>query len=140
MRLIQGSLSHLQPLIDVSIGPFDGPFGTRETYVALIGTGATRTCLTERVINRLRLPPKSKMLVASATSPPERRRAHGYSLGLFCLDADNSANTLYILPYEFAAPGFQDNGNFDVQLGMDLLSQGRLVFEPSGSFSFSFDF
>lgn len=80
------------------------------------------------------------MLVASATSAPERRRAYGYSLGLFCTTDHEDARTLYVLPYEFVAPPFVDNDNFDVLLGMDILSQGRLLFEPSGEFSFAFDF
>jgi len=81
-----------------------------------------------------------KLLVASATSAPERRRAYGYSLGLFCSLEDSDIRTLYVIPHEFAAPWFQDNSNFDVLLGMDILSQGTLLFEKSGAFSFSFDF
>lgn len=112
----------------------------RETYVALIDTGATRTCITQRVISRLSLEAKTKLLVASATSAPERRRAYGYSLGLFCSDEHDEAKTLYVIPHEFVAPWFADNGNFDVLVGMDILSQGRLVFESNGSFSFTFRF
>ena len=40
--------------------------------------------------------------------------------------------TLYVIEYEFVAPWFEDNDNFDVLLGMDILSQGRLTFEPGG--------
>jgi hypothetical protein len=49
-------------------------------------------------------------------------------------------HTLYVIGHEFVAPWFEDNGNFDVLLGMDILSQGKLVFEPGGEFSFDFDF
>lgn len=138
MRFIHGSLNQFQPLIDVSIGAFQS--SDRTTVTALIDTGATRTCLTPRLIQHFALPAKSKMLVASATSPPERRRAYGYSLGLFCNGPNGEGRTLYVLPYEFVAPPFVDNENFDVLLGMDILSQGRLVFEPGGDFSFAFEF
>ena len=37
------------------------------------------------------------------------------------------------------APVFIDNHNFDVLIGMDLISHGRLVFEVGGDFSFKFD-
>ncbi|MES2339830.1 MAG: retropepsin-like aspartic protease [Pseudomonadota bacterium] len=140
MRSIHGSLSFLQPLIQVSIGPFGGAFGDRETCTALIDTGATRTCLTPRLIQKFGLQPKSKLLVSSATSAPERRRAYSYSLGLFCNEGAAGLQTLYVLPYEFIAPPFIDNDNFDVLLGMDILSQGRLVFEADGSFLFDFTF
>lgn len=65
--------------------------------------------------------------------------AYGYSLGLFCEDG-SGAKSLYVLPYEFVAPWFLDNGNFDVLLGMDILSQGELLFHRGGRFRFTFDF
>jgi hypothetical protein len=139
MRSILGSLDQLQPLLTVSIGSPTFPTD-RETYTALIDTGATRTCITRRVVERLRLEARRKMLVASATSTPERRWAYSYSLGLFCSDAQPAATTLYVIPHEFVAPWFQDNGSFDVLLGMDVLSQGDLSFRRDGWFSFAFDF
>lgn len=51
-----------------------------------------------------------------------------------------TTQTLYVIERPFIAPLFKDNDNFDVLLGMDLLSLGRLVFEANGEFSFSFDF
>jgi hypothetical protein len=139
MRSIRGSLNYLQPLVDVSIAAHYKPLA-RRPYIALIDTGATRTCITRRVLDELQLQAKGKLLVASATSTPERRMAYGYSLGLFCQTDDSSATSLYVVPHEFVAPWFQDNGNFDVLLGMDVLSQGTLTFKPDGRFSFEFDF
>ena len=140
MRSIHGSLNQLQPLIDVSIGAPNGGAMHRETYRALVDTGSTRTCITHRVITRFALQARSKLLVASATSGPERRRAYGYSLGLFCTDEETEHSTLYVIPHEFIAPWFVDNDNFDVLLGMDILSRGHLTFLPTGAFSFSFSF
>jgi len=140
MRSIHGSLNQLRPLIEVSIGPPPGADGLRETCLALIDTGATRTCLTQSLIGKLGLEAKAKLLVASATSGPERRRAYGYTLGLFCSDENQGAKTLYVIGAEFVAPWFQDNGNFQVLLGMDILSRGRLSFQMGGDFSFEFSF
>ena len=137
MRSIRGSLNHLQPLIAVSVGRYDS-IAARVTCTALIDTGATRTCLTARTIERLDLPPRGKLLVSSATSFPERRRAYGYSLGLFC-KSEAAGETLYVLPFELIAPPFIDNDNFDVLLGMDILSRGRLMFERDQTFEFTFD-
>jgi hypothetical protein len=140
MRSIHGSLNQLQPLIDVSIGAPSGDGLHRETYRALVDTGSTRTCITRRVIARFAVEAKAKLLIASATSGPERRRAYGYSLGLFCTDEETEHSTLYVIPHEFIAPWFVDNDNFDVLLGMDILSRGQLIFQPNGAFTFSFSF
>lgn len=141
MRSIHGSLNQLQPLIDVSVGRHGVSEYDRQTYLALIDTGATRTCITQRVVARFGLVAVTKLLVASATSAPERRRAYSFSLGLFPSHAAApDQRSLYVIGREFVAPIFADNGNFDVLIGMDLLSQGRLVFEAGGDFSFSFEF
>ena len=132
MRSITGSLDQLQPLVEVSIGSPDELF-RRETCIALIDTGATRTCVTHRLIGELGLKQRAKLLVSSATEPPARKPAYGYSLGLFCAGAGGE-RTLYVIPHEFVAPPF-----VNVLLGMDVLSRGRLTFEY-GSFRFDFDF
>lgn len=140
MRSIRGSLVNLQPLIDVSIGAYGCHPDERRAVKALVDTGATRTCITASMIQALGLQPRGKLIVASATSHAERRRAYGYSLGLFCFDERSRHDTLYVVEHEFVAPPFQDNDNFSVLLGMDILSQGRLVFERDGSFAFDFEF
>lgn len=107
MRSIHGWLDQLQPLIEVSIGAPASP-AHRQTYTALLDTGATRTCITRSVIAALDLQGKRKMLVSGATSAPERRMAYGYSLGLFC-GAEDEAKSLYVIPHEFIAPWFLEN-------------------------------
>ncbi len=79
------------------------------------------------------------MLVQSASSAAERRRAYAFSLGVFCEAADHlgSTRTLYVLPGELVAPDFQDNESFDVLIGMDFLSLGRFVLERQ---AFTFEF
>lgn len=39
---------------------------------------------------------------------------------------------------EKIAPDLVDNDNFDVLLGMDVLSKGTLIFRPDQSFTFEF--
>lgn len=93
-------------------------------------------------MSRFDLMPVKKLLVASATSSPERHSAYQFSLGLFCSQSatTGTTQTLYVIERPFIALLFKDNDNFDVLLGMDLLSLGRLVFEANGEFSFSLDF
>jgi Aspartyl protease len=140
MRSIRGSLNQYQPLIDVSVGNPDLNINSRKTCQALIDTGATRTCITQRLVEQLGLPARQKVLVASATSFPERRRAYEFSIGLFCRSEITTETALYVVPSLLVAPVFQNNSNFDVLLGMDVLSQGRLIFDVGGDFSFSFSF
>lgn len=138
MRLIRGSLRHFQPLIDVSVA---SPVAAadRETYQALIDTGATRTGISRRIVERHQLESRTKVLVQGADSMPARRPAYAMSLGLFCemAAAPNGAITLFVLPGELIAPAFLDNANFDVLIGMDVLSMGRLIVDRQ---DFSFEF
>lgn len=138
MPSIRGSLDQLQPLITASIALQDKPQHRIEVR-GLIDTGATRTCLTGQLVTRLSLPPRGKMLVSSAGNYPERRRAYGFSLGLFVNSPDGSIRPLpYVFPDERVAPDFQDNDNFDVLIGMDVLCMGTLLFRPDQSFQFDF--
>lgn len=77
--------------------------------------------------------------MASARTAPERRLAYAFTLGFFCETADShgKSETLFVLPDELIAPDFKDNGNFDVLIGMDILSRGKLIFEGQ-DFSFAF--
>lgn len=43
-----------------------------------------------------------------------------------------------MLPKPVIGPDFVDNPNFDVLIGMDIISQGRLTFERGGDFTFTF--
>ena len=140
MPSIRGSLEYLQPLVDVSVSASAGPSQRRHACRALIDTGATRTCVSARLIDQLELELRGKLLVQSARTTPERRRAYAFVLGLFYHPASDmpESRSLYLLQREFIGPAFQDNGNFDVLIGMDLLCLGRLVIDRS-EFSFSFD-
>lgn len=143
MPSIRGSLRNFQPLVEVNVAPIvdAGHVGhpTNESYTALIDTGATKTCVTRAVIERLGLRPVGRVLVASATAI-ERRRAYGFSLGFYCDVEDDlgGARTLFSFPLDIGGPDFVSNSNFDVLIGMDIISRGRLVFEPGGSFEFRF--
>jgi len=130
MRSIRGSLSHYQPLIDVSIGRSVETLD-RESYRALIDTGTTRTCISRQIVERHDLEFRTKVLVQGADSMPARRPAYAFSLGLFCITADRlgDAATLFVLPQEFVAPAFLETTSFDVLIGMDFLSTGKLVID-----------
>ena len=138
MPLIRGSLDHYQPLIDVSIARSVGS-DDRESYRALIDTGATRTCISRQIVERHDLDFRTKVLVQGADSMPARRPAYAFSLGLFCETTDRlgEATTLFVLPQELIAPAFLERAGFDVLIGMDFLSTGKLLIDRQ---EFSFEF
>lgn len=132
MPSIRGSLEYSQIKVAVHIAPIIdsadvGVFGGR-TYTGLIYTGATRTCVTQTVIAQTGLRQAGRLLVASPTSL-ERRRVYGLQLGFYCSADDDASmsNTLYMLPFEFSGPDFINNSDFDVLIGMDVISRGRLI-------------
>lgn len=138
MPLIRGSLSHYQPLIDVSVARSVGN-NDRESYRALIDTGATRTCISRQIVERHDLEFRTKVLVQGADSMPARRPAYAFSLGVFCETTDRLGDTatLFVLPHELIAPAFLERAGFDVLIGMDFLSTGKLVMDRQ---NFSFEF
>ena len=138
MPLIRGSLDHYQPLIDVSIARSVGS-DDRESYRALIDTGATRTCISRQIVERHDLDFRTKVLVQGADSMPARRPAYAFSLGLFCETTDRlgEATTLFVPPQELIAPAFLERAGFDVLIGMDFLSTGKLLIDRQ---EFSFEF
>ena len=138
MPSIRGSLSHYQPLIDVSIGRVVTSTD-RASYRALIDTGATRTCISRQIVERHELDFRTKVLVQGADSMPARRPAYAFSLGVYCqtMDRFGDATTLYVLPHELVAPAFLERAGFDVLIGMDFLSTGRLIIDRQ---DFSFEF
>jgi hypothetical protein len=53
------------------------------------------------------------------------------------MDRFGDATTLYVLPHELVAPAFLERAGFDVLIGMDFLSTGRLIIDRQ---DFSFEF
>jgi hypothetical protein len=138
MPSIRGSLENFLPLVDAwVVAPEDNQHG--KAYRALIDTGATRTAVSERLVEAHQLPYRGKMLIQTARSAPERRRAYGFKIGLYCYsDEPHSQNhTLFVFEREFAAPPFQSNNCFDLIIGNDFLSTGRFVLDR---LEFTFDF
>ncbi|MEH3107294.1 MAG: retropepsin-like aspartic protease [Sphingomonas fennica] len=136
MPFILGSLEHLQPLIEVSVGRADG--AERRMGRALIDTGATRTCVSRRFVDELALEPRGRMLIQAARGYAARQMAYAFTLGLACRPNEAAEqDTFYVFDQEFAAPFIEDNDSCDVLIGMDLISTGRLTIDR---LTFRFDF
>lgn len=137
MPSIRGSLSYGQPLIPVLIGLVSEP-GRAQECIALIDTGCTISGITSRIVESLGLVHTTRKLVLTPLGEA-RRKAYPFMVG-FLTESDGTAGAVrspYYFPEPVLGADFVVNSGFDVLLGMDLLSQGRLVFDR-GSFEFSF--
>lgn len=113
------------------------------TFSALLDTGATCTCITKRVAESVGLLPIGKVPIHGVSGLSYHNNY------LFCVGfpvsrqdyADPRQQVMethiadvQVQGAELVIPG----GEFDVLLGMDILSTGSLAVEGSGTFSFSF--
>src|SRR3546814_16460527 len=74
--------------------------------------------------------PFTRILVATP-SGLERRKAYTFTMGFVSHadDAISEARGAYFFPDPVSGADFVKNSNFDVLIGMDILSKGRLLFE-----------
>ena len=149
MPSLKGKVQNNQCIIQVlAHPPGDGkqPPVAQHSFQALIDTGAQSTCISTNVVNKLKLQPESKIMMQGATTTAPANR---YVVGLFIpiekatpvsvkegkvnyqtqLSLFGSSKTLVT---EFNAPD-----NFDVIIGMDMLSE-CILFVGHSEFSLSF--
>ena len=137
MPSIRGSLNNGQPLVDVLVGSVLEPHRLH-ACVALVDTGCTITGITRTVVERLDLRHTTKTLVVTPLGEA-RRKAYPFSIG-FLTESDAgvaTARSPFYFPEPVLGAEFVENSSFDILLGMDVLSKGRLLFE-SGRFEFAF--
>ena len=114
-------------------------------YKALVDTGAQGTSITKKVADELGLPPIGKRKIMGVSGA----RDHNFYLfyvGFVLPDSSkaNAGNNVIKGKVEIhnrAIEGAEliiPNSNFDVLLGMDILSIGSLAIEGNGTFSFSY--
>lgn len=108
---------------------------THKVYSGLLDTGATSSWISPKVIGDLNLVEVTKERVSFATDQ-QIVPLHLFRLGLF---ADEISPTT--LPYVFAElRGFRmrQRDDFDVIVGMDVLSQGDFAMDRSGNWRLQF--
>lgn len=118
-------------------------------YKALIDTGATSTMLSIRVISDLGLIPvgiaKFQGIHGVRTRVVYLFRVAFYGdvagkdlLASKSIKTDKEVHKIYICPSDIEGGEIDQQPNFDVLLGMDVLSTGNLRIDKTGDFSFSF--
>ena len=99
----------------------------------LLNTGASTTCITRRAAQRIGLRPRGKRRVASVTSI-EYHNQYLFGLGAF-YEADDARG--YYMFDEVLGVEFRDNDDFDVPIGMDVITRGDLTLFRSGEFTWT---
>jgi Aspartyl protease len=114
-----------------------------KSFKALLDTGATATCITKNVADLVGLLPIGKVPI-HGVSGLSYHNNYLFYVGFQVARNDfadlpgqvmeTHVADVYVQGAELIIPG----GEFDVLLGMDILSTGSLAVEGSGTFSFSF--
>lgn len=112
-----------------------------QVATALIDTGAEGTSITARGAKKLKLEPAGTMGV-QGFGGPKQHNYYIFKVGLVDLRREESgfqSPQFHLIDEEITGAEF-DNGDadFDILLGMDILSRGTLTVSCTGNFKFSF--
>ena len=147
MPCIWGKHNNSQIFLDVAVVPITSNSQTEPPprFRALLDTGAQLTFITSAVATKMGLS-SIGMIPVQGVSGVQNHHAYLFQVGLFRdisvagSDGDLvSQSVLSILSKDIAGAEFNSmTGEFEVLLGMDVISIGSLKVEGNGTFSFSF--
>ena len=148
MRFLRGKIENGRIRIKVGIRPFqtyepvDGVSSTQDftyhEFVALVDTGALRTCVTEKVVQQLSLRRRGRADIWNVKRP-ETHWTYLFHVGIWP-DTEDPYDPPAIFGIGREIEGI-DVGNhpyFDVLLGMYIIGQGSLRLDLDGSFELAF--
>ena len=148
MPLIRGRLDGRRALIDVGLQPTLYATESVQPIVAqqsfeiqplrgLIDTGAQITCITRSVARQTGLRPVGKKRLGNVHSI-EIHNAYSFVVGVWYEAEDGSDRTRGYFGFEpILGCDFGDNQNFDVLIGMDIISQGDFAIKRGGEFEWN---
>lgn len=148
MRFLKGRTENGRIRIKVGIRPFEAaslvdgissiPNLTYHECTALVDTGAQRTCITERMVQRIGLERKGRVEIWNIKRP-ELHWTYLFHVGIWPESDDPlTPSAPYGIGAEIEGIDVGDNRFFEVLLGMDIISQGSLHLERDGSFVMAF--
>lgn len=147
MPLITGRLDQHRAIIDVGLQPTTAlVFGVEPVAAAtvinikplrgLIDTGAQLTCVTRSAAISAQLVPRGKKRVGNVSNV-EYHTAYSFALGVWYSmdDGDITNETKGYYGFEpVLGCDFKDNNDFDILIGMDIISQGDFSTKRDGTF------
>ncbi len=148
MPCIWGKHNNSQIFLDVAVVPITFNSQTAQSpprFRSLLDTGAQSTCITRKVATTMDLS-SIGMIPIGGVSGVQSHHAYLFQIGLFwdisILGNDGnsvSQSKLSILNKDITGAEIDSAiGEFEVLLGMDVISIGSLKIEGNGTFSFSF--
>lgn len=147
MRFLRGKTQNNRIIIKVGIRPFqpyepvDGvtsPFSLNyRECLALVDTGALRTCIGERVVQELGLKRKSRAQIWNVKRS-EPHWTYLFHVGIWPDTENGAPSAIFGIGREIEGIDVGNHPYFDVLLGMDIIRQGSLCLELDGSFELAF--
>ena len=129
---------HILSLEDTERFPAGMSEKTPHVFKALVDTGASLTCLTKNVVGAAGLEPVGKVPISGVSGQTFHHTYLFYVAFTVKTEGRNIAETHLVGSAVQGAEFIAPRGDFDVLLGMDILSVGSLAVEGNGTYSFSF--
>lgn len=142
MRYVRGKLENNRIRIRVGIRAFNpDPSAAIQLvyheFIALVDTGATRTAISQNVIDRVGLTSRGKIPVGNVRRT-EEHHTYVFYVAIWPVSDDGSPTAVFGIGQEIMGIDGGDSRYYDILLGMDVISQGSLRLERDGSFELGF--
>lgn len=142
MRYLRGKLEQNRLRVPVGIRPFQpdpsqAPDLHFHQFTTLIDTGALRTCVSQNVVDRLGLERQGRIEIGNVKRT-ELHWTYLFYVGIWPESDDGASSVPFGIGNEIVGIDIGDSRNYDVLLGMDIISQGSLKLELDGSFELAF--
>jgi hypothetical protein len=143
MRLLRGKVEQRRLRVPVGIGAFDArstsavPNLNFQKFTALIDTGAQRTCVTQNVVDQLKLKRRGRIELGNVHSKA-LHWTYLFNVAIWPETDSSFPQMPFGLADEIEGADLGDNRYFDVLLGMDIIQLGSLKLEFDGTFELAF--
>ena len=142
MRFVRGRIRDRRILIPVGIrtfadDPATAPGFTFHEFTALVDTGASRTCISQNVVDRVGLLGRGQIPVGNVKRT-EMHETFLFYVGVWPSTEDQTPSAVFGVGDEILGIDGGDSRFYDVLLGMDILSRGTFKLDLDGSFEIGF--
>lgn len=142
MRYVRGHLQNNRILISIGIRAFnDDPSAPLNTHFhefrALVDTGASRTAISQNVIDKVGLRPLGQIEVGNVKRT-EMHETYMFYVGVWPEPLGDSPPAIFGVGDAIMGIDGGDSRYYDVLLGMDIVTQGSLSISLDGAFELGF--